>query len=125
MIRRKARGLAAAAGLLLLFASARALPVPAPATLVKADARIVPGAGGTAALVVDATLASGWHVNSHPPSEDYLITTSLKLDPSPAVRFGDAKYPPGKTKKFAFAEKALSVYQGTFSIGAPYAVAGP
>src|SRR5260221_11974334 len=104
MIGRKARGLAATAALLLLCASARALPAPAPATLVKTEARIVPGAGGTTALVVDATLASGWHVNSHQPSEDYLIATSLKLDPSSAVRYGEAKYPPGKMKKIAFAD---------------------
>ena len=125
MTGRKARGLAAAAGLLLLCVSARGVPAPAPGTLVKADARIVPGEGGTAALFVDATLASGWHVNSHQPSEDYLIATSLKLDPSPTARFGEAKYPPGTLKKFAFAEKSLSVYEGTFSIELPYTVAGP
>jgi thioredoxin:protein disulfide reductase len=119
-----ARGLAVIAGLTLLCAAARALPVPSPATLVKTDARIVPGAGGAAVLTVDATLASGWHVNSHQPSENYLIATSLKLDPSPAVRFGEPKYPPGKMKKFAFAEKSLSVYEGAFSIEVPYTVAG-
>jgi hypothetical protein len=63
-----------------------------------------PEAGG-ATLVVDAT-PSPAGVNSHQP-EDYLIATTLKLDPSPrALRRG--KYPPGKMKKFAFAEKPLS-----------------
>ena len=112
-------------GLVLLAAAAGAIPAPAPATLVKADARIAPGTGGVATLIVDATLASGWHVNSHKPSEEYLIATSLKLDPSPAVHWREPKYPAGKLKKFAFADKPLSVYEGSFSIEVLYTVAGP
>jgi thiol:disulfide interchange protein DsbD len=116
--------LAAAAGL-LLSAAAPAAPAPAPATLLKTEARIVPGDGGAATLIVDAVLASGWHVNSHHPSEDYLIATSLRLDPSSGVSFGEPKYPEGRMKKFSFAEKPLSVYEGSFSITVPLTIAGP
>jgi thiol:disulfide interchange protein DsbD len=115
---------ATAVGLLLLCGALTAEPAPAPAQLVKTDARTSPGSGGTATLIVNATIASGWHVNSHKPSEDYLIATSVKLDPSPAVRFGEPKYPQGKVKKFAFAEKPLSVYEGSFSVEVPYTVTG-
>src|SRR6266540_7308966 len=94
--------LAAGAGLLLLSAPVTALPAPQPSTLLKAEARILQGAAGSAALHIDATLAAGWHVNSHQPSEDYLIATSIRLDPSPGVQFGEPKYPEGNMKKFAF-----------------------
>ena len=95
-----------------LGAGGRGLPAPQPSTLLKAEARILPGAAGSAALHIDATLAAGWHVNSHQPSEDYLIATSVRLDPSPGVQFGEPKYPEGMMKKFAFAETPLSVYEG-------------
>ncbi len=116
--------LAAGAGLLLLSAPVTALPAPQPSTLLKAEARILQGAAGSAALHIDATLAAGWHVNSHQPSEDYLVATSIRLDPSPGVQFGEPKYPEGKMKKFAFAKKPLSVYEGSFSVEVPLTLAG-
>jgi thiol:disulfide interchange protein DsbD len=119
------RRLAAAGGLLLLSVAAPATPAPAPATLLKTEARFAPGGGGAATLIVDAILASGWHVNSHHPSEDYLIATSLSLDPSAGVSFGQPKYPEGRMKKFSFAEKPLSVYEGSFSITVALTIAGP
>lgn len=120
-----ARRLAAAGGLLLLSAAAPAAPAPAPATLVKTEARLAPGDRGAATLIVDVVLASGWHVNSHHPSEDYLIATSLRLDASAGVSFGEPKYPEGRMKKFSFAEKPLSVYEGSFSITVALTIAGP
>jgi len=113
-----------AAVLLLLFgAAARALPAPAPSTLLKVSARVEPKAAG-ALLIVDAELASGWHVNSHVPSEDYLIATSVRVDPAAGVRAGEAKYPEGRMKKFSFAEKPLSVYEGTFTLEIPLTFEG-
>src|SRR5215831_10888196 len=68
---------------------------PDPKTLLKVDASIAPVAAGKGTLSVRARLESGWHVNSHKPSEDFLIATEIKLAPSDGVRFGDAKYPEG------------------------------
>ncbi len=77
-----------------------------------------PGAGG-GVLRLSATIASGWHVNSHRPSEDYLIATEAKLDAQPGVTFGEPVYPAGVDKKFAFSEAALSVYESAFAIEVP------
>ena len=123
LVRRGPAPLAAFAGL-LLCAAALALPAPRPSTLLKVEARILPGAAGSAVLRIDATLADGWHVNSHHPSEDYLIATSVRLDPTPGIQFGEPKYPEGKSKKFAFAEKPLSVYEGSFAIEVPLTLTG-
>ncbi|HJW14588.1 MAG TPA: cytochrome c biogenesis protein CcdA [Thermoanaerobaculia bacterium] len=121
----RGRFLASLAAVLLLLsgAAARALPAPASSTLLKVSTRVEPRAAG-ALLIVDAELASGWHVNSHVPSEDYLIATSVRVDPAAGVRAGEAKYPEGRMKKFSFAEKPLSVYEGTFTLEVPLTFEG-
>lgn len=92
---------------------------PDPAELLTVVPSLVVRAPGEGSLALRVTLASGWHVNSHEPSEDYLIATEARLDAADGVRFGQATYPPGKMMKFAFSESPLSVYDGTFSIEVP------
>lgn len=76
-------------------------------------------APGEGTLDLMVTLASGWHVNSHRPSEEYLIATEARLDPVSGVRFGESRYPDGKMTKFGFSESPLSVYEGSFTIEVP------
>jgi len=66
-----------------------------------------------------ATIASGWHVNSHRPSEEYLIATQAHLEPLAGITFGEPVYPEGVQKKFGFSESALSVYESAFTIEVP------
>ena len=115
------RTLTAALALALAFAAAaRADGPPDPATLLTVTASVAPGASATqGTLVLHAKLASGWHVNSHHPSDDYLIATAVTLDPAPGVRFGEPRYPAGKSQKFAFSETPLSVYAEEFTIEVP------
>lgn len=114
------RGPALHALLFLSASIARAAGVPSPAELVTIEARIETAAGPGAGVVrVEARVASGWHVNSRRPSEEYLIATEVKLDPAPGTEPGEPRYPEGKNKKFAFADKPLSVYEGWFTIDVP------
>jgi hypothetical protein len=103
--------------LLLAFAlpgALFALP-PDPASLLTAEASLTPAAQpGRGTLAVRAKLQAGWHVNSHTPSEEYLIPTTLALAPAAGVKFGEPLYPEGKTEKFSFSESPLSVYAGEF-----------
>ncbi len=129
-----ATSVALATGLTLAMSSAAlAAGPPDPKTLltISATTRSVPGAAGHATLRVEAKLAAGWHVNSHHPSEEYLIPTEVKLDETKAARFGEATYPEGKKQKFAFSETPLSVYAEAFTVevpvewtGAPAALTG-
>lgn len=65
-----------------------------------------------------ATIASGWHVNSHTPSEEFAIPTVLEIDPATAELIGEPTYPAHAMKAFEFTGgKALAVYDGTFPIG--------
>jgi Thiol:disulfide interchange protein DsbD, N-terminal len=75
-------------------------------------------AGAPVRAAVQAKVASGFHINDHHPTLDYLIPTELKLEPSPKFTIAKLVYPKGELKSFAFSDTRLSVYQGTFEIGA-------
>jgi thiol:disulfide interchange protein DsbD len=84
-----------------------------------ATARLEAAGDARATLVVEATIAHGWHVNSHTPSEEFLIPTVVAPDAADGVTFGEPEYPSGKMAKFSFSAKPLSVYEGTFSVRVP------
>ena len=113
--------LAAALTLLAAWLPGRAAAaVPSPAELLQITAVLAPSAEpGKGVLKVTASLAEGWHVNSHTPSEDYLIPTAVALDAAGGVSAGQARYPEGQAVKFSFSDKPLSVYQKTFAIEVP------
>jgi thioredoxin:protein disulfide reductase len=97
-----------------------AAAVPSPAELLQITAALAPSPEpGKGILRVTARLAEGWHVNSHRPSEDYLIPTAVALDAASGVTSGEARYPEGQPVKFSFSDKPLSVYQKTFEIEVP------
>jgi Disulphide bond corrector protein DsbC len=63
-------------------------------------------------------IASGFHINSNMPKQDYLKKTELKLDPPTDIAIGKLTYPEGEDRGFAFApDEKLSVYTGDFVIG--------
>jgi DsbC/DsbD-like thiol-disulfide interchange protein len=68
-----------------------------------------------AAVVVH--IAEGYHMNSHKPSDAYLIPTTLTPKVPAGIRLVDTMYPPGRLKKFAFSpDKALDVYSGSVTL---------
>jgi DsbC/DsbD-like thiol-disulfide interchange protein len=81
-------------------------------------------AGSTVKAAAEAHIASGFHINDHHPSLDYLIPTELKILPTKQVEIEKIDYPKGKPSKFAFAEQPLSVYQGTLLIPLTLKVSG-
>src|SRR5262249_2656527 len=104
---------------LALVAPAAIAQAPDPKTLLDIHASLAPAAAGKGTLTLRANLASGWHVTSHKPSEEYLIPTEVKLDPADSVSFGEPRYPEGKSLKFAFSDTPLSVYAEEFAIDVP------
>jgi DsbC/DsbD-like thiol-disulfide interchange protein len=68
-----------------------------------------------AAVVVE--IARGFHMNSHQPSESYLIPTTLTAEIPAGIKLIDTIYPPGKLEKFAFSPtKPLDVYTGSVTL---------
>lgn len=94
-----------------------------PSKLVTATAAATPdrvGPGESTKLVVSVTIASGWHVNAHVPSEPYLIPTDLTITAPPDIEVGEIDYPEGEEVAFAFNPgKKLASYQGTITLTAP------
>lgn len=102
---------------LLAFLAASSLVVALPLSAQTPDVKaklIAPGlaAGSKGTVTVEMTMGTGWHVNSHTPSESYLIPTSLALTAS-AGTFSAVRYPKQVEKRFPFADQPLRVYEGT------------
>lgn len=68
-----------------------------------------------AAVVVE--IARGFHMNSHKPTEAYLIPTTLTVQPANGIQLLDTIYPNGQLEKFSFSpDKALDVYTGKVTL---------
>jgi hypothetical protein len=62
-------------------------------------------------------VASGFHVNSNTPKDEFLIPTSLKMDLPTDIVLGKIAYPAGKDMTFPFSpDQKLNVYSGDFTI---------
>jgi hypothetical protein len=81
-------------------------------------------AGKPSPVILHFRVAQGLHINSHTPSDKFLIPTDFSIPdgagPDGAgVRLGAATYPPGTIISLAFDPKTkLSVYTGEFAIQA-------
>jgi Disulphide bond corrector protein DsbC len=62
-------------------------------------------------------VGAGFHVNSSHPKSEFLIPTSLKLNPPTDIMIGGVTFPAGEEMSFAFApDDKLSVYTGEFPV---------
>ena len=91
--------------------------VPSAASIVKARSFVslepVPR-GKEFQVAVVADIRSGYHVNSHKPSDEYLIATALTPQLPTGFQVLDTIYPLGRQEKFSFSpDKPLDVYTGT------------
>jgi cytochrome c biogenesis DsbD-like protein len=91
--------------------------VPSAASIVKAHSFVslepVPRGTEFQAAVV-AGIRSGYHVNSHKPSDEYLIATTLTPQLPTGFKLLDTIYPAGRQEKFSFSpDKPLDVYTGS------------
>lgn len=81
-------------------------------------------AGGTASASVKLTIKDGYHVNANPPSMSYLIPTELSVQPVEGITAGKPTYPSSITRKFAFSEMPLAVYEKEAVVKLPLKIAG-
>jgi Disulphide bond corrector protein DsbC len=91
--------------------------VPSAASIVKARSFVslepVPR-GKEFQVAVVADIRSGYHVNSHKPSDEYLIATTLTPRLPAGFQVLDTIYPAGRQEKFSFSpDKPLDVYTGS------------
>ena len=91
--------------------------VPSAASIVKARSFVslepIPR-GKEFQVAVVADIRSGYHVNSHKPSDEYLIATTLTPQLPAGFQMLDTIYPAGRQEKFSFSpNKPLDVYTGS------------
>jgi thiol:disulfide interchange protein DsbD len=68
-----------------------------------------------AAVVVK--ISTGYHMNSHKPSDNYLIPTTLTPQLPSGFKLAEAVYPAGRDEKFPFSpDKPLNVYSGSVTL---------
>src|SRR5580700_5847729 len=105
-----------------IFSSARnSLPsgqeaLPSPAAVVKPQTFVslepVPR-GKSFEIAVVIEIAKGFHMNSHKPTDPYLIATTLTPQVPSGFEVNDTIYPEGRQEKFSFSpNKPLNVYTG-------------
>ncbi|MBN2317733.1 MAG: protein-disulfide reductase DsbD [Acidobacteria bacterium] len=72
---------------------------------------------GTAAVVtVELDIRSPYHINSNQPLEEYLIPTSLELDPVPDLEIGDILFPVAEIKNLEISDAPMALYEGIVKI---------
>lgn len=69
------------------------------------------------------SLEEHWHVNANKPLEDFLIPTTLTLEPAEGLALTKVVYPAHSLFKTKFQEQPLAVYEAQFTIGAVFDVA--
>jgi hypothetical protein len=98
--------------------------IPSGASVVKPHSYVsldeVP-AGHSFEVAIVMDILNGYHVNSHMPSEQYLIPTGVTLTPTAGFRELGTTYPDGQMLQFDFSKEKLSVYSGTVTIRAKLA----
>jgi len=88
-------------------------------SVVKVAAQSVDiSAGGTGEANVRLTIQSGYHVNANPPTFPYLKATELEMPTAEGISLAFITYPNAIEKKFPFADKPLSVYEGETTVKA-------
>jgi DsbC/DsbD-like thiol-disulfide interchange protein len=68
-------------------------------------------------VAIVAEIARGYHMNSHKPTDPYLIPTTLTPQLPAGFQLVDTIYPDGKLEKFAFSpDKPLDVYSDSVTL---------
>jgi hypothetical protein len=81
--------------------------------------QITLSAGKPSQVALHFRVGQGLHINSHTPSEEYLIPTDFSIPDGAGVRLASADYPAGAMISLPFDPKTkLSVYTGEFIIEA-------
>jgi hypothetical protein len=100
-------------------ATAAATPMPQQQVVTATVEETKLDAGGAGEATVRLDIADGYHVNANPASDKFYVATELRAEPQEGVTPGKPVYPAGLDRKLGFAEKPLSVYEGSVRIRLP------
>lgn len=88
-----------------------------PAVTVNAVAPGEPLAPGKpVVLTIEVDIPRPYHINSDKPLQDYLIPTTLELEPNPNADFGQIAFPEAPVKKLPVLDEPMAVLEGIVRI---------
>ena len=73
-------------------------------------------AGNGAVVTVELDIHSPYHINSNQPLEEYLIPTSLKLEPVSGLEIRGIHFPVAEIKKLELSDAPMALYEGAVKI---------
>lgn len=80
-------------------------------------------APGRSQFVATVDIPPGVHIQSHDPTEPFLIPTRLNLDPTADITFAPVEYPTPDAQRFDWTPVQLAVYRGTVQFVVPITIA--
>jgi len=72
--------------------------------------------GKPAVMTVELAISESYHINSNVPLQDFLIPTTLELEPQQGVTFGKPEFPPAPPRMLNVSDTPMAVYDGTVRI---------
>jgi hypothetical protein len=75
--------------------------------------------GESTNVAISVVVAPGYHIQSNPASNEFLIPLELQMDDTDDVRFGTPDYPAHESYRLAGTEEDLMTYDGTVTIAVP------
>jgi len=101
----------------LLAGAAVAQSGRAPSVTIAAVPLVTAPRAAQTVVALNFRVASGFHINSNTPKDEFLIPTALKMDLPTDIVLGKIEYPAGKDLTFPFSpDQKLNVYSGDFAI---------
>ena len=67
-------------------------------------------------LSLELHILPGFHINSEKPGDELLVPTSIELENKETFEIKEIIFPEPQVKKFKFASKPLSVYEGQVKV---------
>jgi len=75
--------------------------------------------GSKAMVKVPVTVTKGFHIQSNPASEKYLIPTTLKFEPVKGIKLAEPIFPKPKPFLLSGSTKKINTYDGKFEVQVP------
>jgi hypothetical protein len=74
--------------------------------------------GDTLKIAVQATMTKPWHIHADKVADEFLVPTSLAVEPQEGLEVLEIVYPKSRSGKFAYSETAIDVFDGEILVGA-------
>jgi thiol:disulfide interchange protein DsbD len=71
---------------------------------------------GSFRIAIVADIKPGFHINSHNPTDQFLVPTVVRFDEEEGITLSPVSYPVPELKSFSFSTSKASVYDGKISI---------